>query len=304
MAEAAAERGLPHTALAPLVGERAPRIPWDDFLDVLEAFATELGGSTALRTLSPTTFPEITLSQTALAQIVSTRTLFHLGVYWLGPYVFRPTRGELHDLGHGRFLERVEILPGFRSSAAFFDLVYLGISTAPTSIGKPLPEIEMHLGERCAEYVIETADSHTETDSTVLSTNREMPSPPLARPGNRPAPTPFCDRVADEISAQLAVDGATEAQIAARLGMSPRTLKRRLRERGVQFRDLRDRVRHELSLSELAAGRSAEEIASALGYSEVRAFRRAFKRWTGETPRARSEKRPSEGSHAQTADPG
>ncbi len=72
---------------------------------------------------------------------------------------------------------------------------------------------------------------------------------------------------------------------AARLGMSPRTLKRRLQEEGTTFQDLLDEVRCDLAKRYLEAQKvSVGEVSFLLGFSEPSAFHRAFKRWTGTTP--------------------
>ena len=69
------------------------------------------------------------------------------------------------------------------------------------------------------------------------------------------------------------------------LGMSARTLQRRLADEGLSFQKLLDDARkvaagRHLAESTLAIG----EIAYILGYSEAAAFHRAFKRWYGTTP--------------------
>lgn len=76
-------------------------------------------------------------------------------------------------------------------------------------------------------------------------------------------------------------------ETAARLGVSPRTLKRRLAGEGTDFSTLVDVARRERALLLLrGADRSMEEIAEQVGYSDVANFTRAFRRWTGETPAA------------------
>jgi AraC-like DNA-binding protein len=72
--------------------------------------------------------------------------------------------------------------------------------------------------------------------------------------------------------------------IAERLRMSPRTLQRQLAESGTTYRDIVDRVREQLARFHLEAGRSTDEIAYLLGYSERAPFLRAFQRWTGRAP--------------------
>jgi AraC-like DNA-binding protein len=87
------------------------------------------------------------------------------------------------------------------------------------------------------------------------------------------------------IAAQLAQGGPDVAAIAAGLGMSLRTLARRLEAEGTTFRDLVDDVRQQAAL-ELVGERSLSfsEVAHQLGFSHAAAFHRAFRRWTGQTP--------------------
>ncbi len=73
--------------------------------------------------------------------------------------------------------------------------------------------------------------------------------------------------------------------LAKEIGMSPRTLQRRLKRSGVDFEDLRDETRRGEALRLIRLGRySATEIAYLVGYSDPAHFTRAFKRWTGKTP--------------------
>jgi len=75
------------------------------------------------------------------------------------------------------------------------------------------------------------------------------------------------------------------ADVARKIALSPRTLQRRLKDQGLDFKGLVDDTRRRFSLSYLKdAQHSLTEIAYLLGYSEVSAFNRAFKRWTGSTP--------------------
>ena len=74
-------------------------------------------------------------------------------------------------------------------------------------------------------------------------------------------------------------------QVGEHMGMSNRTLTRRLSENGVSFRDLIRRTQEDISKNLLSnSSRSVAEIAFATGFSEQSAFNRAFKRWTGKSP--------------------
>ena len=79
--------------------------------------------------------------------------------------------------------------------------------------------------------------------------------------------------------------------IARELRMSPRTLKRKLAERGTTFSAIRDDMRRQRALLLLDnRGLSIGEIATKLGYSELPNFTRAFRKWTGVTPIAYRER--------------
>ena len=74
-------------------------------------------------------------------------------------------------------------------------------------------------------------------------------------------------------------------RVARTLGMSERTLRRRLRELDTTYADVVEQTREHVA-RELLRGspHSLAEVAYLLGFSEPSAFHRAFKRWTGLTP--------------------
>lgn len=80
-------------------------------------------------------------------------------------------------------------------------------------------------------------------------------------------------------------DGLPSIQDAARaLGVSTRSLQRRLEEEGTSFKGVLDDARRSLALSYLReSGRTVSEVAFLVGFSEVSAFSRAFRRWTGQS---------------------
>ena len=76
-------------------------------------------------------------------------------------------------------------------------------------------------------------------------------------------------------------------QLARRLHMSVRTLHRKLEQEGTSFRHVLSEVRRELAMRHVSERKLAiGEIAFLLGFSEVSAFHRAFKHWTGRAPSA------------------
>ncbi|MFC5907956.1 AraC family transcriptional regulator [Streptacidiphilus monticola] len=76
-------------------------------------------------------------------------------------------------------------------------------------------------------------------------------------------------------------------EVAAALSVSPQTLRRRLAAEGTSFQEVRDQLRRDHAVAALASGRvPIEELSRRLGFSEPSAFHRAFRRWTGSTPRS------------------
>jgi AraC-like DNA-binding protein len=76
-------------------------------------------------------------------------------------------------------------------------------------------------------------------------------------------------------------------ETAARLAVSPATLRRRLQQEGTSFQQLKDQVRRDAAIAGLVeSGEPIAELAARLGFSEDTAFHRAFRRWTGTTPGA------------------
>lgn len=92
------------------------------------------------------------------------------------------------------------------------------------------------------------------------------------------------------ITVALATDGQVPdiEAVAHQLGVTSRTLRRRLTERGTGYRELVDAVRRVAALRLLREpALSLEEVARRLGYAEPASFIRAHRRWTGQTPRGR-----------------
>jgi AraC-like DNA-binding protein len=92
--------------------------------------------------------------------------------------------------------------------------------------------------------------------------------------------------VANAIAPLLPHGNVLAPQVAIRLGLSQRTLARRLAMEGVTFSEVLKSLRGDLARQYLSDRRlSVSRIAWLLGYQEVSAFTHAFKRWSGKTPR-------------------
>jgi AraC-like DNA-binding protein len=80
-------------------------------------------------------------------------------------------------------------------------------------------------------------------------------------------------------------DAVNENRVARAMFVSKRTLARRLEQEGTSYRRIRSQVLRELACGFLSqTDQSVESIAASLGYHDSAAFRKAFRRWTGQTP--------------------
>lgn len=94
-------------------------------------------------------------------------------------------------------------------------------------------------------------------------------------------------RVRIAVSQTLSEGVPTVTEIARHLGMSARTLQRRLSDKGASFQGLVDLARRELAEQLLKnTDYSLAEVAFLTGFAEQSGFTRAFKRWAGQTPRS------------------
>ena len=78
----------------------------------------------------------------------------------------------------------------------------------------------------------------------------------------------------------------TAGEIALELGISEQTLRRKLSAEGISYQQIKDNIRQDIA-SKMLANRNLTiaEIGKSLGFSEPRAFTRAFKQWQGVTPK-------------------
>jgi AraC-like DNA-binding protein len=97
----------------------------------------------------------------------------------------------------------------------------------------------------------------------------------------------FSQRVQELVAERLKEGTPTAESIARALQMSERTLRRRLRDEQTSYERVLDELRRALATRYLdQSSLSTEEVTLLLGYSDVSAFRRAFRRWHGIAPAA------------------
>jgi len=99
------------------------------------------------------------------------------------------------------------------------------------------------------------------------------------RPPNAPPPG-----LVDQVAAALRAGLQFQDEVAARLGVSVATLRRRLEDDGASFRDLRGQVLSDRARQMLTDGCEVNAVAEALGFSDARSFARAFSSWLGVSP--------------------
>jgi AraC-like DNA-binding protein len=93
------------------------------------------------------------------------------------------------------------------------------------------------------------------------------------------------EQVRDALERQNDLSNVDLERLAAGLGLTRRSLRRRLEAEGQTVSNLIRELRCEFAKRALReGGESAVKIAGRLGYSEPSAFHRAFRRWTGQTP--------------------
>jgi AraC-like DNA-binding protein len=92
-------------------------------------------------------------------------------------------------------------------------------------------------------------------------------------------------RVENAISSMLPHGRVLVEDVARSLGMSKRTLARKLSDEGLNYSEIHEHLRRDLAVRYLDDRKMhVSKIAWLLGFHEVSAFTHAFKRWTGKTP--------------------
>ena len=139
----------------------------------------------------------------------------------------------------------------------------------------------VYFGQLCNAIVIEPEDVgailHSADPARMADLERRIRRRlPDSRADN------FIGTVLQEIRDGLAKGQPGVEAVARRLDMSGPALYRRLKGHGVEFSDLQRDLRRELALMHLAQPHiPLTEVAMLLGYSELSAFSRAFRSWTG-----------------------
>lgn len=99
--------------------------------------------------------------------------------------------------------------------------------------------------------------------------------------------SPFTEDLRRVLRTELLRDTCSASTVARLFSMHRRTLNRYLRTEGLAFRQVASEIRFEIACELLQGTDMAlSQVAAVLRYSELSAFTRAFRRWSGQTPSA------------------
>ncbi len=98
---------------------------------------------------------------------------------------------------------------------------------------------------------------------------------------------PITEDLRRVLRTELLKEACSAATVARLFSMHRRTLHRHLRTEGLAFRQVANEIRFEIACELLENTEMAlSQIAAVLRYSELSAFTRAFRRWSGQSPSA------------------
>ncbi|WP_233522113.1 AraC family transcriptional regulator [Chitinophaga silvatica] len=123
----------------------------------------------------------------------------------------------------------------------------------------------------------------------ILTANHELQELLLKKISSLPSPkstsSTFQTRIFNHLIANSYLGLSSLNDIAANFNMSPRTLQRKLKEEGASYQLIAEEAKRSLAEHYVSSGSFAlKDISWMLGYNDLSAFSRAFKRWTGKAP--------------------
>jgi len=129
-------------------------------------------------------------------------------------------------------------------------------------------------------------------DKPLVRTNRELetflannPADIMTIPGEDNSLEAQIERMLLRFNHSRLVFPKTE-ELAQQMGVLPLTLYRRLQREGTSYQKIKDNIRREVAIDKLVNDNlSVDEVSDIVGFEEPRSFTRAFKQWTGLSPR-------------------
>ncbi len=173
------------------------------------------------------------------------------------------------------------------------------------ALGKDIPLKELHLTQARPSYAeeyerhfncpvfFEAEENRYSFDSAMLNEALAQSEPETARIYDRE-----CEKICEQLAKNYTFSDIvrnhilsspreifTLENIADRLGMTARTVQRKLRQEESSYKDILEDVRKYLAIEYLQSTQfTLDEIAVRLGYSDSSSFCHAYKRWTGDNP--------------------
>ncbi|MFE0461719.1 AraC family transcriptional regulator ligand-binding domain-containing protein [Kitasatospora sp. NPDC058965] len=209
----------------------------------------------------------------------------------------------------GRLTVATRPVPTFGRVGALIAEFVLGLllQQASTALGRPVVPLAVTLpGEppRSHDHLVEVFGTRRiQFGAPVSSITFSAPDASAPLPGADPALAAivndhaahairsarlimgWLDKVHAEIATELADGPPALDRVAHRLALSPRTFQRRLHDEGTSWREEVEKVREAEATRLLRdTGLNVDAIAARVGYTDVRALRRAFHRWHGRGP--------------------
>jgi AraC-like DNA-binding protein len=157
------------------------------------------------------------------------------------------------------------------------DCAHLGYWDAPIRFGAENYRLSFDLETSLRPIVMPSPEALTSN-----AVYQKIVEVVAGRKAGREAPKSTSSLVRDALSRGV----VEQADVAAQMNVSVATLRRRLGQESVSFRELRREVLNETAQRLLLSEKSVADVSDALGFSEFRAFNRAFKDWNGLTPKA------------------
>lgn len=179
-------------------------------------------------------------------------------------------------------------------------------STVETLVGKELRDARIELAHQKPRYYRRYRDYLHSRVRFDAGANRYLIPAPLARvpnaagdPASHAQAHALCQQLLDQAPAtdlssrdrvrryllSRPAGSVAEADVARAMFVSKRTLARRLEGEGSSYRAIREQLLSELAARHLReSGLTVEAVAVLLGYNDTAAFRKAFRRWYGQSP--------------------
>ncbi|WP_280266595.1 AraC family transcriptional regulator [Nocardia wallacei] len=172
----------------------------------------------------------------------------------------RPVLPERITFGHPAPSDHSALIDAFGTSRIEFDAPADSITFTAADAVAPLPRADPSLADLLRSHA-----------DLVLASARPIPGP--------------LEAFRSALAAELTAGPPALDAVAARLAVSARTLQRRLADHGTTWRHEVDLLRYEQAKHLLTQQHSTTEaVARKLGFADDRALRRAYRRWTGNSP--------------------